>query len=358
MKEEEFKLKPQDFEEKICNRLFGFRFADPQVNIAAKYNCLMGSRVNWEKHDGLVFIHAKEKKYAFYKDGRIKGGNELFRLKAQGVQVGYPKPCHISHLKPLDHEDELKALELYKLAKVNTKGKFTGDFNRPEKDLIVYFEGDLLGFEINMTSRQDQKEEKIVSDIHENQKSFIPKKKSKKSSMGAVETVQMSFDDVEVDDCYLVASEQIKKEAQEKVVLRHFEKILFFVKVVIPSDASLIPFFEIMPSFKGFVFPYLHLVAFTKASKRELEKCEYLFLKSVAEYEALSHDEKINPNEEQLKIIRKYQYYWVAYHKFLVVSSVESLSVSEWVNKFDLMMDWVDEVKQRPFINPMLKMSF
>ena len=83
-----------------------------------------------------------------------------------------------------------------------------------------------------------------------------------------------------------------------------------------------------------------------------------MFFKSVAEYEALSEDEKINPNECQMKIIRRYQFWGSAYHTLLVSSNAQALPVSEWIDKYDQMMAWVDEIKQGPFTDPNLKMGF
>jgi hypothetical protein len=367
---EEFK----DLEENIINRLFGFRFLDSGASNISRINCLMGAKVQWDQHDGIVFIHAKKRHEIFYKDGKFKAKDDLFKLKVQGVQAGHSIPSHVSYLKPVgDHEDQFKLYDLAKTKEGSPKERFTGEFERLDHDLVVWFEGDLMPFDLETKIQKSEMDilDQITKSRNEGAKTFISKKslklKDQKKDMVSDED-QLSFDDFllsdpndakEVDPVFVSASSQIKQsQKQASIIKRHFEKCLFYLKVVIPSNPSLLPFFEIMPNFKGFVFPYLHLMAFTKSTEKDFQYCQDAYLKAISEYEKLSPSEKVDPNEDQLKVIRAYQFCGYAYQRLQVATVSQTLPIRDWIEKFDQMLSWVDEIKQKHNIYPNLRMGF
>jgi len=367
----------KDLEKKIINKLFGFRFLDSGASNISRINCILGAKVQWDQHDGLVFIHAKKRHEAFYKGGKFKAKDDLFKLKVQGVQAGHSIPSHVSYLKPVSDQDHVNQFKLYDLAQTkeaSPKERFTGEFDRLDHDLVVWFEGDLMPFEIETKFKKSEMDilDQITKSRNEGAKTFISKKslkvKDQKKDMVSDED-QLSFDDFllsdpndakEIDPVFVSASSQIKQsQKQASIIKRHFERCLFYLKVVIPSNPSLLPFFEIMPNLKGFVFPYLHLMAFTKSTEKDFQYCQDAYLKAIAEYEKLSLSEKVDPNEDQLKVIRAYQFYGYAYQSLLQVATVsQALPVGAWIEKFDQMLSWVDEIKQNPFVDPKLKMGF
>jgi hypothetical protein len=345
--------KIKDLEEKILSRLLGFRLGDVQVSNTTRINCILGSKVNWTHHEGLVFIHAKKRSEIFYKDGRKKGDDEIFKLHVQGVQSGHSISSHVSRLKPVDDQEYENHFKLYDLARVSPDGKFTGEFNRPSKDLTVFFEGDLRSFTIETRTSTNDILDRIIKSREEASRNYLSKKNHLPKD-------QLSFDDI--DPIFFLASSQIRQsnDATKPIstIKRVFDICYFYVKVVIPADPSLPAYFDIIPDIKGYTFPKSHLVSSTKSTNADLLRCGDMFFKSVAEYEALSEDEKINPNECQMKIIRRYQFWGSAYHTLLVSSNAQALPVSEWIDKYDQMMAWVDEIKQGPFTDPNLKMGF